>query len=882
MSVPLVIHARAGRLLPRCLGVRLTAESEAIALDDPLDSGARRVGPLELQLETRKRGALATIDWSVRNVSSEPVALESVFVGLCWPRAGQASGPGNGLRFLRNGWQSWSFTGMRDLDSAGQEPFPSGEWLRGLHHARGPLPPDRAGWHESAIVTVAGGAPSGPACLAGVLENGENFGCVYLRPSPAREAPGPASGSNASVDIAVELWLEVTLEPGEHRSLEPVYLALGDQPDPLLEDFAERWGQRAGARQSAGFQAGWCSWYHFFHDVSEDDLLRNLDALVAARGDIPIDVVQLDDGYQRAIGDWLVTNEKFPRGLEPVARDIRSAGFQPGIWTAPFCAVGESQLFSEHPDFFLRADDQPFRSFAHSMWSKSGWVYALDTTRQEVIDHVRQLFSSLAVMGFDYLKLDFLFCVAMQADAGDPSVTRAGRLRRGLDAIRAGAGDDAFLLGCGSPLGPAVGVVDGMRIGPDVAPSWEPNDPMVIPGLGPAVPSTRSAVRSIVHRAWMHRRLWLNDPDCLMARSSHTGLTAGERRTLAATIAVTGGMVVFSDDMPVLDPGDRQRVAEVIALSREVDALGQRGQARAHGWLEPGGIRAMVAQGIDHAMVALVNTGDDGAHHQLSLAEERLGPSQPEPLLGSAAAIAGAVPGSLGAVLDAHDSALYRLPGACPLAVFCDFDGTFSITDVGLTLARTYSADRIPAAKEGLVSGQLDAWHFTRALLDDLALPKEELERFLSGVELDPGAVDLLAWCRERGVPFRILSDGFDWVLEWLRDHHGVDFEHDANHLRYEGDRWKIAPGHPDPACVCGTGTCKRGRIAAWRAEHPGAFCVHIGNGRISDLCGALEADLVFAKDSLAGALDKHGRAYHRFATLSDVIAVLDALSQPG
>ena len=46
----------------------------------------------------------------------------------------------------------------------------------------------------------------------------------------------------------------------------------------------------------------------------------------------------------------------------------------------------------------------------------------------------------------------------------------------------------------------------------------------------------------------------------------------------------------------------------------------------------------------------------------------------------------------------------------------------------------------------------------------------------------------------------------------------------------------------------------------------------HIGNGRVSDLCGALAADTAFAKDSLAEALAQRGAPFARFATLHDVI----------
>jgi 2-hydroxy-3-keto-5-methylthiopentenyl-1-phosphate phosphatase len=127
-------------------------------------------------------------------------------------------------------------------------------------------------------------------------------------------------------------------------------------------------------------------------------------------------------------------------------------------------------------------------------------------------------------------------------------------------------------------------------------------------------------------------------------------------------------------------------------------------------------------------------------------------------------------------------------------------------------------------------------------------------------------------------VHFEILSDGFDHNLERLQRMHDLRFRYASNRLRYEGDAWRIRAGHPNPDCPCGTGTCKRGRIAAHRRERPGALCVHVGNGRVSDLCGALEADLAFAKDTLAPALAERGRAYEPFETLHDVVARLEEL----
>jgi len=57
-------------------------------------------------------------------------------------------------------------------------------------------------------------------------------------------------------------------------------------------------------------------------------------------------------------------------------------------------------------------------------------------------------------------------------------LTHAERTRAGLGAIRDGLGTEALALASGAPLQHAVGLVNSMRIGPDVDASW--------PGIQPA------------------------------------------------------------------------------------------------------------------------------------------------------------------------------------------------------------------------------------------------------------------------------------------------------------------------------------------------------------------------------------------------------------
>src|SRR6266542_2168923 len=129
----------------------------------------------------------------------------------------------------------------------------------------------------------------------------------------------------------------------------------------------------------------------------------------------------------------------------------------------------------------------------------------------------------------------------------DAEVTRAQAYRRGLEAVREAVGE-RFILGCWNPLGASIGLIDGARISPDVAPFWHPPGgagddvaPFWHPpgGAGDAAhnrmsaPSALNAIRNSITRWWMHGRLWQNDPDCLLVRDSETALTPDEVQTLA-------------------------------------------------------------------------------------------------------------------------------------------------------------------------------------------------------------------------------------------------------------------------------------------------------------------------------------------------------------
>lgn len=494
--------------------------------------------------------------WSVANGGDAPLALDAV--ALEWD-AGPA---GDDPRFLRNGYQSWSPCGVARL-GLDEDPSRAGapELVRALHHADAEVAPP--GELRSELVTVLRRRPGDALLCVGFLGGTEHDGTIRCRLDGGR------------VRLAAEAFLGgAVLAPGEVRPLHPVRLAEGDPAEgpELLAGWADAAGEAGAARTAGIYTVGWCSWYQYFHRVTEADVRANLARVSAS--DWPFAVFQLDDGYQRAIGDWLLPNERFPGGLEALADSVRRKGPEPGIWLAPFLAAPDSSLLARHPDWTAtHRSGRPLVGSVNAAWG--GPVLVLDTTRPEVLAHLEATAGALVAMGYRYLKLDFTYAPAAPGRYADPSRTPAQRVRAGMEAIRRGAGERTFLLGCGLPLGAGIGVVDGMRIGPDVAPWWGPRD--AFPGYADAAPSTLNAWRSTLVRSAFHRRLWLNDPDCLMLRTADTDLTREAVRAWALAVGQSGGMALVSDDLALLDAEARGLLSEVIDLGLRADRAARTG-----------------------------------------------------------------------------------------------------------------------------------------------------------------------------------------------------------------------------------------------------------------------------------------------------------------
>ena len=327
------------------------------------------------------------------------------------------------------------------------------------------------------------------------------------------------------------------LKPGETWELEEFSFRTGRDHEQLLAELALRLAVNHPPLRVKTPPTGWCSWYCFGARVTAQQVLDNLDFI--AKNAPQLKYIQIDDGYQPAMGDWLETGAAFGGNVQGVLQQIRARGFEPAIWVAPFVAEENSHLFQQHADWFVKDyAGKPLRSdrVTFGGWRRGPW-YVLDGTHPAAQKHLETVFRTMRQdWGCTYFKLDGNFWGAIHGGRfHDPRATRVEAYRRGMQAILRGAGD-GFVLGCNHPLWPSLGLIHGSRSSNDIKRNWD---------------RIKSTARQNLSRNWQNGQLWWNDPDaiCLMGE-----LSREEFQFHATAIYASGGMLLSGDDLTKISP----------------------------------------------------------------------------------------------------------------------------------------------------------------------------------------------------------------------------------------------------------------------------------------------------------------------------------------
>ena len=234
----------------------------------------------------------------------------------------------------------------------------------------------------------------------------------------------------------------------------------------------------------------------------------------------------------------LETNEEqFPLGMKKLADDIRSLGFRPGLWMAPY-GTGNEEFYNAHKDWFLH-DAQ---GNAYSSWN-GRWT--MDPTNPEALENLRRIFDAAShEWGYEFFKIDGMSGSGsgymahlyerpeVRAQFYDPSVPNP--FERTVKIMRDGIGPDRIFLACqGHFTGPEAAYADAARTGADIVGA---NQPVHWEGV------LNQAGRT-VNQIFVNNIVFYTDPDTLLVGDLPT-----EQARVSATIVSLPGQLMFSGD----------------------------------------------------------------------------------------------------------------------------------------------------------------------------------------------------------------------------------------------------------------------------------------------------------------------------------------------
>lgn len=359
---------------------------------------------------------------------------------------------------------------------------------------------------------------------------------------------------------------------------------------------------------------GWESWYNHYTDINERLILDDLASLpetdnIISKGDYSSVVFQIDDGWEKALGDWEPSEARFPNGLEPLASRIEESGYIPGLWIAPFLCSIKSETAKKHPDWLLRdKKGKLVKAGFNPLWS--GMFYCLDISIPEVLSYLDALMErAVNGWGFRYLKLDFLYA-GMYWGAfrnGGALYEHYNKAVKMLTSrTKTADGRDVCYLGCGLPFEQSFRYFPLSRIGCDTREHWE-NKPYKLLHWNGRNAAFMNLKDTLGHAMW-DQTIFANDPDVLFVRTENCSLTRDEKLLIAAVGVMFGSQIMYSDDPAHSDTDEEKaltkEILEIIEKYRgkefSVKPLGKERYAVAS---RDGNTNAVIELGKQHRVV---------------------------------------------------------------------------------------------------------------------------------------------------------------------------------------------------------------------------------------------------------------------------------------
>lgn len=430
------------------------------------------------------------IDWHLDNSAKSKLDLKSVTV----LEADLPTGPSDdplGAPVLTSGFNSWDYSHVARVRTESSDIVQSSDFV----------------------------AVEAPKLVWGFLSAATAYGTFDYSNKSDRM---PMLSSKAEFNVLIE--------PGKSRDTDPLLVLFPTDIFEGLENYAASVAKFNGVHPKQYSSTTWCSWYAGYGRAKQANL-GALEKAMTVNAQVMKPLVQfgadtlrvVDDSNDQRYGDW---NFPFvPHGMGPLADALHSEGMKAGVWLAPAWASENSDLFKNHPDWLQRDSSGELitsRQFYGNL------MHFLDASNPAALKNLHDLFTQIRHRGYQYVMIDFLYMFGLSDHYQDPHLTRAEVYGQALKTIREALGPDIYLLGCGAPQLASVGIVDGMRIGPD---AWG-----------------QDGYENISVRYFEAGKWWLNDPDALVGNNR----TVEGFRAWTTLASVSGSILTIGDDLNML------------------------------------------------------------------------------------------------------------------------------------------------------------------------------------------------------------------------------------------------------------------------------------------------------------------------------------------
>jgi 2-hydroxy-3-keto-5-methylthiopentenyl-1-phosphate phosphatase len=203
--------------------------------------------------------------------------------------------------------------------------------------------------------------------------------------------------------------------------------------------------------------------------------------------------------------------------------------------------------------------------------------------------------------------------------------------------------------------------------------------------------------------------------------------------------------------------------------------------------------------------------------------------------------------------------------------IFVDFDGTISLEDTTDVVLERFADPSWQKVEAEWLAGHIGSRECMKRQVELMRATPEELDALCEEIPLDPHFPDLVALCRQKGIPLTVVSDGLDRTITRMLSRFDIDVPLLANKLVYLGDRrWTLEFPYADANCEAGAGNCKC--LALTKKPH--TLRILIGDGR-SDFCASETADLVLAKSALVEHCQANGVPFIVFGNFAGATPLL-------